>query len=208
MFFGLVLSDSYHLVADIIKFRKRTLGRKEALDSMKSETKHSKPSKFKECCLVKATFSLVSKLARYFGGTDTTFWFAKSVGKEVFEIVIQTQAMILYNGGADHSELAQRPNYIKLFSTVLCLNCISCSVMWILYAVKTDFCFGVVFEIVLIIFFLTVAHWVSSGPSAKVPKSTKIDQNLVSGLGQRRRAAALSLLRAAETGQCGGTGAD
>ena len=149
MFLALISFDSYQLIADVIKYCNKTLGRKEALEYMKSETKHGKPSKWKKCCLVRVCSAVWSKLKRYLTGSDTIFWFLNSILKEVFEIFIQTQAMIIYNGGTDHSELAQKPYYIQMFSTVLLINCILCSIMWFLYAFKADFCYGVVFEIIL-----------------------------------------------------------
>ena len=74
---------------------------------------------------------------------------------EIFEILTQTVALWAYNGTILFIEtstlyLAIEPKFIKLFVTFLFLNCISCTLLWIFYAMKQKLCFGLLFQLLLV----------------------------------------------------------
>ena len=85
---------------------------------------------------------------------DSGLWCAKKLAIEIFEIVVQTVALLYYNGyillsSGDEVTLAYQPKYIKLFAIFLSMNCIFACIVWLFYALKPLICHGFVFAVVL-----------------------------------------------------------
>eukprot|EP01084_Bolivina_argentea_P134263 236855_1 len=144
----LVFYNIFMFITDIRRYRRRTLGREEAINHVKSEQfDNQKCSKlFNKCRCIRALVCLhqyYSELTL----TDSGTWCIKTLILEIIEICVQTSALLTYNGA--RRNLAYEPKYIELFSTIIFVNCILCGVMWFFYAFKNRSCYGVSFQLVL-----------------------------------------------------------
>lgn len=59
-----------------------------------------------------------------------TCWIAGVLGSEIIEIILQSQALILYGGD---SALALRPEMVSLFASILALNCVLSALLWLFF---------------------------------------------------------------------------
>ena len=86
---------------------------------------------------------------------DSGLWCVKKISSEIFEVFIQTVALLYYNGyilfssESNQVTLAYRPKYIKLFTIFLSINCIFACIIWLFYAFKPLICHGFIFSLVL-----------------------------------------------------------
>ena len=86
-------------------------------------------------------------------GLDTGKWIARKILLEIIEIILQSQALLLYNGSYIFNRntvyLAYDSEYIILFSCILLLNCTFCGILWLFYAFKPKVCHGLLFQLIL-----------------------------------------------------------
>ena len=84
---------------------------------------------------------------------DTGKWCLLMIFREIFEISLQTQALLIYNGtnifDKNNVYLANEPRYIKVFAIFLFSNCTTCGILWLFYAFKPKLCYGLLFELIL-----------------------------------------------------------
>eukprot|EP01083_Nonionella_stella_P032162 88043_1 len=84
---------------------------------------------------------------------DTNAYAARKIMVEVWEIALQTFALLLYNGynlwSPNDVSLAHKPKYIYLFASVLSFNCLSVGILWALYALKPNKCNGYIFQLLV-----------------------------------------------------------
>eukprot|EP01083_Nonionella_stella_P197949 727284_1 len=71
-------------------------------------------------------------------GTDTNGYIARMIAMQLFDVIFQTFALLLYNGyniwNRGDVYLAHKPPFIYLFVCFLSFNCICIGVLWALYA--------------------------------------------------------------------------
>ena len=85
---------------------------------------------------------------------DTTGWIILKFMSECTEIMVQSQALLLYNGhylfdphiNKDSAYLANKPDFIVAFSVILSVNCFGSGFLWLLYAVIPRYCHGILFK--------------------------------------------------------------
>eukprot|EP01084_Bolivina_argentea_P024986 46499_1 len=86
----------------------------------------------------------------YFG-IDTYYSVARMIIMEMYEIMLQTFALLLYNGyniwNPENVHLAYRPVFIYLFVSMLSFNCIVVGILWLLYVIKPNKCSGLLFKL-------------------------------------------------------------
>jgi len=82
-------------------------------------------------------------------GYDTFGWVISSILSGFFELAIQLNALCLYNGYSifepDHVQLAMKPDCIRIFAVILCLNAVFSGLSWLLYAWFPRRCHGLTF---------------------------------------------------------------
>ena len=86
-------------------------------------------------------------------GTDTNGYIVRTMIMETWEIMLQTFALLLYNGynvwSPNEITLAYKSSLIYLFVTVLSFNCLITGVLWLLYVFKQGKCSGLLFHLSL-----------------------------------------------------------
>ena len=98
----------------------------------------------------------IYKWYRKYFPMDSGLWCIKKLSSEIFEVFLQTTALLYYNGyilfsSSESTEvtLALKPKYIKLFTGFLSCNCICVCITWLFYAFKPMICHGFIFSLVL-----------------------------------------------------------
>eukprot|EP01084_Bolivina_argentea_P103894 186066_1 len=96
---------------------------------------------------------IVAFYDKYFG-TDTNGWIIMLFFYEIVEIIIQSQALLVYNGynvfdpnNANDIYLANKPEFIILFSLFLGFNCLLAGILWLFYVCVGQICHGAHFKI-------------------------------------------------------------
>eukprot|EP01084_Bolivina_argentea_P256440 431760_1 len=140
------------LVADIIRYRKHKLGKWYYEKQLKKQRK----SKLKKTHWYSFMMSPIHKLLNWQKRNwivDSGNWIVFSICREMFEIILQSQALLLYNGinifNWYEVFLANEQKYIQLFAIFIFLNCITSGILWICYAFNPIFCHGLMFEYIL-----------------------------------------------------------
>ena len=102
--------------------------------------------KLKKCCCCKNYCDRLSAGFSRFKhqcGFDTLPWILNLFIKEFVEILFQTYILFIYNGKDiifDSKGTANKDTYIIIFAQLILFNCISVSVLWILYTLLTKYC--------------------------------------------------------------------
>eukprot|EP01083_Nonionella_stella_P127285 385610_1 len=103
-------------------------------------------------------FSRVKDVYRTYFDDDTTGWIILHIVGELLEFFIQTSALLLYGGynmwDPHHSNdiyLANKPEFIIVFSVILSFNLFGSGVLWLSYALAPKHCFGTVFKLTIFI---------------------------------------------------------
>ena len=150
IFFCSIIFYLLRLIADIKAYRKRKLSGK---------TEH-----YDKRCLLKTQKSISKiindiRIYNWYKGhfkTDSGLWCIKKLSSEILEILVQTAALLYYNGyilfsSSESNEvaLAYKPKYVKLFTMFLSINCIFVCIIWSFYAFKPLICHGFIFSLVL-----------------------------------------------------------
>eukprot|EP01083_Nonionella_stella_P006007 17371_1 len=89
-------------------------------------------------------------------GVDTVGWVIWMFINEMIEIVIQSNALLLYNGynilDTTHSNAvytATKPQFIVLFAGFIALNCFGSGLVWLSYGILPKYCHGLLFKVSL-----------------------------------------------------------
>ena len=155
--FSLIIVYLYRLIFDIKAYHDGKLGsksqHKKLLRTQKTIHNTTQTNLFKDNCLIKWIQNL-HKLYNIHFKVDSGLWCSKKLLTEIFEIFVQTIALLYYNGyivlgSDDEVALAHEPKYIKLFAIFLSMNCLCSCIIWLFYAFKPLICHGFVFAIVL-----------------------------------------------------------
>eukprot|EP01084_Bolivina_argentea_P262053 443068_1 len=153
----LIIIYIYRLVSDTILYRKQKLGKKRIHKRILTKQqislhKTNKTQKSQCCVFVYKLYETYWKLFH----TDSGLWCAKKLLTEIFELFVQTTALLYYNGyqllsspNDDEVILAYKSEYIILFATFLSINSMFAGITWLLYVVKPLFCHGFIFEVVV-----------------------------------------------------------
>ena len=155
MFFSLsilltivVIHLMYIFIIDIIKHRRGTIGIQKIKQQQQSVGQNMYI--FSDTFISKIIL-LIKWYEREFG-LDTGKWVGRRIFLEIIEIILQSQALLLYNGlylfNTNKVYLAYNSSYIILFSIGLHLNCIFCGILWLFYAFKPTYCYGLLFELI------------------------------------------------------------
>ena len=143
------------LIKDIANFKKRILGELHYRQQMRRLHKNSyqSPTRSRPHCLIVHFFIQYTEWFKRHFPTDSGKWCLISILREVFEILLQSQALLLYNGtnifNWDDVFLANEPKYIKLFAGFIFGNCITSGILWSMYTFNPRFCKGLLFELIL-----------------------------------------------------------
>eukprot|EP01083_Nonionella_stella_P106357 306791_1 len=143
------------LILDIIHVKHNRLYTKSKQFVHYTNNKSQNVSKKKEK-RVHAIWKQCKDIYTLYCGVDTTSWIVRTLTSEIIEIVIQSNALLLYNGynvsDTTHSEAvytAAKPEYIILFATFIALNCFGSGIVWLSYGVAPKLCFGLLFKLSL-----------------------------------------------------------
>eukprot|EP01083_Nonionella_stella_P247380 857758_1 len=107
-----------------------------------------------ESCLRRASRYSSALWSKYMGD-HTTGWIVRGVISETMEILIQTQALFLYNGynmwdrHNDEIYIANQSHFIVWFAVILAFNSVGSGVLWCSYALLTKYCHGLLFKLLL-----------------------------------------------------------
>eukprot|EP01083_Nonionella_stella_P194517 717417_1 len=89
-------------------------------------------------------------------GVDTVGWVIWMFINEMIEIVIQSNALLLYNGynilDTTHSNAvytATKPQFIVLFAGFIALNCFGSGFVWLSHGMLPKYCHGLLFKVSL-----------------------------------------------------------
>eukprot|EP01084_Bolivina_argentea_P182215 314615_1 len=100
----------------------------------------------------------ISKLTAYFA-VDTIGWILLMFFNEILEIILQSQALLLYNGynifdpnNERDVYLAIKPELIVFFAASISFNCFVCGILWILYFTAPKCCYGLTFSLCIFFF--------------------------------------------------------
>ena len=157
----LVIVYVYRLITDIHSYHNGDLGKKEQHKKILQRSQHtlhnttrSKSNLFANNCIIEFVRKVYHWYRHHFK-VDTGAWCAQKLGTEMFEIFVQTVALMYYNGyilmnsNDDDIALAYKSEYIILFVIFLSMNCIFSCIIWLFYAFRPLICHGLVFELVL-----------------------------------------------------------
>ena len=153
----MIIIYSYRLISDIKSYHDGKLGQKsqhrKLLKGQKKIHRTTKSNLFADNCIIRQ-IKVIRKLWNKYFEVDSGWWCAKKLAIEIFEIFVQTVALLYYNGyillsSEDEVALAYQPRYIKLFAIFLSMNCIFSCIVWLFYAFKPLLCHGFVFAVVL-----------------------------------------------------------
>eukprot|EP01083_Nonionella_stella_P168520 569140_1 len=90
---------------------------------------------------------------RTYMAEDTTGWIIKSALNEITELIIQSQALLLYNGynlfDPRGVYLAKAPFLIIMFASFVSFNCFGSGICWLSYALAHRKCHGLMFKLSL-----------------------------------------------------------
>eukprot|EP01083_Nonionella_stella_P295451 1004179_1 len=138
----------YSLISDIIAVHQQCLYQK----SRKFKRNHSglRRSSITDPHSATGLLSMIrSKYDLYFG-LDKNGAILKMILMETVEIVMQSFALLLYNGynvfDPNEVVLAYKPQFIYLFVSILSLNCIGVGILWSFYALTQNKVNGLVFK--------------------------------------------------------------
>eukprot|EP01084_Bolivina_argentea_P022669 42136_1 len=80
---------------------------------------------------------------------DTTGWIVMMCSNEIIEIILQSQALLLYNGinlfdwnNENDIYLANKPQFIILFASIITFNCVGSATLWLFYCFLSKYCYG------------------------------------------------------------------
>ena len=86
---------------------------------------------------------------RYFE-TDSTAWICLKIGGDILEMVLQSQALLLYNGyywiDPDATYLANKPQFIILFACFVSFSVFGSGLLWLCYALAPRHCHSLLFR--------------------------------------------------------------
>eukprot|EP01084_Bolivina_argentea_P089004 160693_1 len=139
-----VIYSLYSLIKDMQAIHKQTLYLKAP--KMKNYLRQNNGNvtarnKIAETCLC---------VNKYFG-IDSKLYIFKMILLETAEIIVQTFALLLYNGYDVFDpygvHLATKPRHIYLFAIMLSLNSVFIGILWLFYVLKQTKCNGLIFKL-------------------------------------------------------------
>ena len=140
-------------VRDVINFQKNRLGEICYQKHVKKVRRnHRVTLSHSQCCIV-YIFIKYTKWYKTHFPTDSGKWCVLVIFRECFEILLQSQALFLYNGtnifNLNGVFLPNEPKYIKLFAAFIFSNCMISGILWCMYTFNPRFCKGLLFELIL-----------------------------------------------------------
>eukprot|EP01084_Bolivina_argentea_P013130 24602_1 len=159
----IIFYNTITLIIDIVYITKGRLHTKSVLygkymrSLKKSAPKISnKPSSKKEAKFArnwsKFTKCYWTTYYKYFVN-DTFGWIILKFTSEFTEFILQSQALLLYNGyylfdrnNENGVYLAEKPQFIIIFAAILFFNCFGSGFLWLLYAVLPKHCHGLLYK--------------------------------------------------------------
>ena len=83
---------------------------------------------------------------------DTTGWIVLKFMSEISELLVQSNALLIYNGYdifdpyRKKTSLANKPQFIELFSGFIAFNAFGSGIIWMFYAIFPRKCYGLLFK--------------------------------------------------------------
>eukprot|EP01083_Nonionella_stella_P016088 44970_1 len=154
----IIVYNIHSLITDVIsasgnKLHTTSKRYKDFMDNQK-RTNNVTPPKVDSWCTRKCR--IVVGLWDKYMSHDTTGWVVKGIMSEICEIVVQTNALFLYNGynildpqNKQNIYLANQPHFIIIFAAILSFNCLASGMLWCSYALMTKYCHGLLFKLLL-----------------------------------------------------------
>ena len=95
----------------------------------------------------------VNKVYSAYCAQDTTGWIISKFIAEISEILLQSNALLFYNGydifdpnRKNHIHQANKPHFIKLFAGIFAFNAFGSGILWFLYGMLPNYCYGLLFK--------------------------------------------------------------
>ena len=144
-----------NLIIDIVSLYHGTLHKRSKFYKHKDLRKQEKMSAetsscSQKCCQLWHNFIRWESQTyfKYFA-QDTTCWIVFKFTSEISEILLQSNALVMYNGGDIFSSniyQANQPQFIKLFAGIIAFNAFGSGSLWLLYATLPNRCYGYLFK--------------------------------------------------------------
>eukprot|EP01084_Bolivina_argentea_P051738 95166_1 len=151
------ISNIIIIIIDIIYVKQNKLHTKSESYKYFMSNKHVQLQQQQPKTEISCFKRTLRKMINFYGGKlgiDTTGWIIRNVISELTEIVVQSQALLLYNGynifDTDHSNavyLANRPYFVIIFAVILSFNCFGSGILWLSYALLPQYCHGLLFKL-------------------------------------------------------------
>eukprot|EP01084_Bolivina_argentea_P001940 3588_1 len=154
VFLIVIIFYSISLITDIKAYRARLLGVKQQYSRHQKRFQETSQKNIETQTKISEYYEKYSKWYNDNLIHDTSLWCLMMFIREIFEIAIQSQALLYYNGYTLSNDLALAydPKYVKLFTVILSMNAIFFCILWWFYSLKPYICFGFVFELLLYCF--------------------------------------------------------
>ena len=125
---------------DIIRYKNKTLGQIEYYKVRIKQQKQSISSSHGSSCWCIRNWIQYQEWYKYKFHMDSRNWCILAIFRELFEIALQSQALLVYNGtnlfNPNDVFLANHPEYIELFAGVIFLNCVTEGILWFFICVN------------------------------------------------------------------------
>eukprot|EP01083_Nonionella_stella_P102201 290569_1 len=155
--FGIIVFNIITIVSDIGHVSRNQLHTKSKLYleaqtiKFQKETVHSTSTSGSK---IKGKVASLKHIWREYFANDTFAWTIRNALSQIIEIIIQSNALLLYNGynpTDPTAYLANRPYLIQVFSVILALNCFGAGILWMSYGLVPAKCHGLLFELSLFV---------------------------------------------------------
>eukprot|EP01083_Nonionella_stella_P007708 22207_1 len=158
---------AYTMVTDVIYNARNILHKKSKLfQTSETETTFKKKKKVCRCTCTRSKkkekkvpvilrrMRQIKDVYDRYMSMDTTGWVSKMFLSECIEIVLQSQALFLYNGynlfgEANSIDLANKSLFITVFTSIISANCFASAILWSCYALFPRSCSGLFFKLTL-----------------------------------------------------------
>eukprot|EP01083_Nonionella_stella_P268263 906789_1 len=143
----------YTMVGDVVYTARDTLHTKSILYRFYIANQSTTRNKKKESIVLRRIRQIKVVYDRYMS-MDTVGWIVMMFVSECIEIILQSNALFLYNGynifgGVNSIYLANKSLFIVVFTCIISANCFGSGLLWFCYAIFPRSCGGLFFKLTL-----------------------------------------------------------
>eukprot|EP01083_Nonionella_stella_P017682 49529_1 len=147
----IIIYNIFTIATDIFHVSKGTL---HTQSNVYIKSNKSKPTSRKQQSMCMIRLDKWRQTYKEITAPDTTGWVMQMCISEMIEIILQSNALMLYNGHHTSDDgtgvyLAKKPEFIIMFAVFIILNCFGSSLAWISYIIAPNHCHGLVFKLSL-----------------------------------------------------------